>query len=173
MRAATSGELSRRLVKVMVSLSAEKPFDDITVTDVISRAHVGRGTFYRHFRDKNDVLDHFFADEAEEVRRRVPMRMKTPDDYFSMLFAVFNEFRIHKDVMKMLFSARQETTYFDQLLAGTAERWTDAPDSFRPAFVAGAFYGVTKVWLSHDCAESVKSVCDSFIAALRGKDLPF
>jgi AcrR family transcriptional regulator len=45
-----------RLGSALVALIQEKPFDDVTVQDVLDRASVGRSTFYVHFRDKNDLL---------------------------------------------------------------------------------------------------------------------
>src|SRR5271163_2939261 len=45
-----------RLGSALVALIQEKPFDDVTVQDVLDRASVGRSTFYLHFRDKNDLL---------------------------------------------------------------------------------------------------------------------
>lgn len=40
----------------LVELIQEKPFDDITVQEVLDRAGVGRSTFYTHYRDKDDLF---------------------------------------------------------------------------------------------------------------------
>jgi AcrR family transcriptional regulator len=40
----------------LVALMQEKPFDTITVQDVLDRAHVSRSTFYSHYSDKDDLL---------------------------------------------------------------------------------------------------------------------
>ncbi|MEY2485175.1 MAG: hypothetical protein QOH39_823 [Verrucomicrobiota bacterium] len=53
-----------RLGDALVELLVQKPFDDITVQEVLDRAGVSRTTFYSHFRDKNDLflsdVDDFF-----------------------------------------------------------------------------------------------------------------
>jgi AcrR family transcriptional regulator len=46
----------QRLGMAMIGLMQDKPFDEVTVQDVLDRARVGRSTFYLHFRDKNDLL---------------------------------------------------------------------------------------------------------------------
>jgi AcrR family transcriptional regulator len=51
-----------RLGDALVELLVEKPFDGITVHDVLERAGVSRSTFYTHYRDKNDL----FLSDAEE-----------------------------------------------------------------------------------------------------------
>ena len=45
-----------------MKLIEEKEFDAITVQEVLDRAGVGRATFYRHYRDKDDL----FLSEVEE-----------------------------------------------------------------------------------------------------------
>ena len=40
----------------LVELMLERRFDDISVQDVLDRAEVGRGTFYTHFRNKDDLF---------------------------------------------------------------------------------------------------------------------
>ena len=40
----------------LVALIEEKAFDEITVQQVLDRAGVGRTTFYKHYRDKQDLF---------------------------------------------------------------------------------------------------------------------
>jgi len=46
----------------LVALMHEKPFEEITVQEVLDRAGVGRSTFYTHYRDKDDL----FLSDVEE-----------------------------------------------------------------------------------------------------------
>lgn len=47
----------------LITLMHEKPFDAITVQDVLDLAGVSRSTFYTHFRDKDDL----FLSHADDV----------------------------------------------------------------------------------------------------------
>ena len=50
---------SRKLInEALADLLQEKPLEKITVTDVVRRADINRGTFYAHYRDIPDVVDH-------------------------------------------------------------------------------------------------------------------
>ncbi|WP_430536622.1 TetR/AcrR family transcriptional regulator [Listeria rocourtiae] len=43
--------------KALLTLLTEKTFKKITVTDIVARADVNRGTFYKHYQEKEDLLD--------------------------------------------------------------------------------------------------------------------
>lgn len=69
----------------LVALMTERPFESITVQDVLDRAGVGRSTFYVHYRDKDDLfmsdVDEFWSAIAnrlisskEQPERIAPVR---------------------------------------------------------------------------------------------------
>ncbi len=60
----------------LVALMQEKPFDSITVQDVLDRAHVGRSTFYNHYSDKDDLL----MSDAEEFFESISMALSVHGD---------------------------------------------------------------------------------------------
>lgn len=47
---------NRAILAAMVELIGEKPWVEITVSDIVDRADVARSTFYKHFSSKEDVL---------------------------------------------------------------------------------------------------------------------
>jgi AcrR family transcriptional regulator len=63
-----------RLGDALMELVLEKPFDTITVQDVLDRAGVSRSTFYVHYNDKDDLfisdVDEFFEGMATMLSRR-------------------------------------------------------------------------------------------------------
>ncbi len=58
----------------LVKLMHEKALNAITVQNVLDRAHVGRSTFYTHYRDKDDLflsdVEDFFEGMANLLSRR-------------------------------------------------------------------------------------------------------
>ena len=58
-----------RLRDALVSLSREKPYGEIRITELLARADVGRATFYAHFRDKEDLLISLFLDMIDHFER--------------------------------------------------------------------------------------------------------
>ena len=68
----------------LVALMQEKPFDTITVQDVLDRAKVGRSTFYSHYSDKDDLL----MSDAEEFFESVAMMLSVRGDTSERVFPV-------------------------------------------------------------------------------------
>lgn len=50
-------ETKKHIVEVFSQLVDKYGYDQITVTMLIQESHIGRTTFYRYFKDKDDVLD--------------------------------------------------------------------------------------------------------------------
>jgi AcrR family transcriptional regulator len=51
----------------LIGLIQEKPFETITVQHILDRAHIGRSTFYVHYRDKDDLFLSDLEDFLESV----------------------------------------------------------------------------------------------------------
>ncbi|MCR5732697.1 MAG: TetR/AcrR family transcriptional regulator [Sphaerochaetaceae bacterium] len=63
-----SSKRSKALIRnALIALMREKPFEDITVTDIVGRADINRGTFYAHFKSPGDVLDRIQTDAVSEL----------------------------------------------------------------------------------------------------------
>ena len=84
----------------LVALMQEKPFDTITVQDVLDRAKVGRSTFYSHFSDKDDLL----MSDAEEFFESIAMALSVHGDKSDRVFPV-QEFFSHISEAKQFVDA--------------------------------------------------------------------
>ena len=52
-----------RIAEALMQLLTEKPLIDITVTEIVKKADVGRASFYRNYSTTSDVLD-YLVDET-------------------------------------------------------------------------------------------------------------
>lgn len=63
---------SRKLINAaLADLLQEKPLDKITVTDVVRRAEINRGTFYAHYADIPDVINHLIQQTFSSIREAI------------------------------------------------------------------------------------------------------
>ncbi len=58
---------TRKLIQeALIELTDECGFDSVTVGDIAKRATVNRATFYRHYQDKYDLLEHIFQEAISQ-----------------------------------------------------------------------------------------------------------
>lgn len=57
-----------------------KTFQQITITDIVTVADVNRGTFYKHYRDKEELLDSIIDEVLADLQKAYqdPYTHKTP-----------------------------------------------------------------------------------------------
>lgn len=79
---------SRRLINAaLADLLLEKPLDKITVTDVVRRADINRGTFYAHYADIPDVMNHLIQQTFSRIRDVLADQPLTLSELPGMLLA--------------------------------------------------------------------------------------
>lgn len=61
----------RALGNALIELVLESGFDQISIKDLTERADIGYATFYRHYKNKDDLLSHFLVEAAEDYFGRL------------------------------------------------------------------------------------------------------
>jgi AcrR family transcriptional regulator len=65
-------DLTKRLIAdVFLSLTRQRPYQEVTVTDIIEAAKCSRRTYYYHFKDKQDLVIWIFRSEFSEELKGV------------------------------------------------------------------------------------------------------
>jgi len=93
----------------LVALMQEKPFEMITVQDVLDRAHVSRSTFYSHYSDKDDLL----MSDAEDFFESIAMALSVHGDKSDRVFPV-QEFFAHLSDVQPFFKALVKSGKFHE-----------------------------------------------------------
>lgn len=104
----------QRIEQTLLALMVESPFDEITITDVISKSGMGRATFYRYFKTKSEILTSIdkrilSATNAEMQRlsETLPKNL-APVDYLIALLPTYYQFR---DELKILWGPNSTGNY--------------------------------------------------------------
>lgn len=150
----------------LVALMQEKPFDTITVQDVLDRSNVSRSTFYTHYSDKDDLL----MSDAEEFFEAISMALSQHGDKSDRVFPV-QEFFAHLADVQPFFKALIKSGRFHENMElahghfarGIERRLAELPRSRSipphelPAIAfthAGALLSLLKWWLDRGMRES-------------------
>lgn len=81
------------LIDAIMSLLKEKSFNDIHISDICEKAMVHRTTFYKHFEDKYDLLNHAMNNLLENFEKKILEfnEIKEPRQYYVDLFRIILE----------------------------------------------------------------------------------
>ena len=118
-----SAKRSRHLIhSALFDLMGEKPFEKITVTDIVKRADINRGTFYAHYANVPDVLQHLLGIVAGYIRAEIdgaPTSEEIPGRVMRMLQRLLEE---NMSVARCLMTSSAEGYITDYLGAYGMER---------------------------------------------------
>jgi len=126
----------------LVALMQEKPFDTITVQDVLDRARVGRSTFYSHYSDKDDLL----MSDADEFYERLSMGLSARGEASDRVFPV-----------KEFFSHLAEAQRFVNALSSSG-KMQEQLELARGHFARGIERRLSEVPRGHSIAETERAV---------------
>ncbi len=130
-----------------IALIHEKPFDLITVKDILERAHVSRSTFYAHYHHPTDLL----LSDAEDFLARLANADVSPR------VAPVHELFAHVADMRQMYDALVESGHIHELLdiargcfaRAFERRW---PSAIAYAY-AGALISLLTWWLERGAEE--------------------
>jgi AcrR family transcriptional regulator len=147
------------LQQAFTQLMMEKQFQSITVQEITERAMVHRATFYDHFVDKYDLLEHAIREQFKQVlQRKLPQVFECTPDNLDVLIMATCEFlqflssqcvAHDKQIMGMV------QTQITAQIQATVMRWIEAvgyqtqtPD-LMATIASWAIYGTGVYWSQH------------------------
>lgn len=157
------------IVQALFKLMNEYEYEKISVTDVAEKAGVGRATFYRYFKRKEDVVIYYMEHSAKEFifSRRFYPRCK--EDYIQTVREVFSRFKENKEQFKLIKKSHLEYLYLDYLnkkFITTFENDHSGNNAFTPYIYSGMLFNVSMAWLDNDCAEPIDTLSQIFVDAI-------
>jgi AcrR family transcriptional regulator len=156
-----------RLKQAATELILEQGYDAVTIQEITDRADLGRGTFYVHFKDKEDIVWTILAesvgDLVDRIRKYIP---DTPDDVSQLYFlnlAIFEFADANRDLLRLVLGkqgyallARRATEYIADVMLRNIPKHVVAkvihgvPIEFVSHYKAGALMEVITWWLEEE-----------------------
>ena len=157
------------IVEALFKLMHEYEYEKIGVTDIAQKAGVGRATFYRYFKRKEDVIEFYFLHNTRVFMSEQRYYPRCREDFVRVASDAFDKFQKNKEPLKLLRRARLEYLYLDYLNRKMSEMFQrDYPDKsvYAPYLFAGMIFNVSMAWLDNDCREPVGQIAELFIDQL-------
>jgi len=149
--------LAQSLLRMMI----DKPFDEISISDITERAGLSRQTFYTNFIKKEDILKYLLNGLFFKYASRVKTITSAPSNIIVDYFIFWDE---NKDFLQLLFRhglghlfMERNREFFAEDIETvseifTAETWQKP---YIKAMLAGITYELLLLWMSSDQGLSV------------------
>lgn len=157
------------IVQALFKLMSSYAYEKISVTDIAEKAGVGRATFYRYFKRKEDVIVYYFEHSTKEFIFGQRFYPRCKDDYIKIVKTIFTMFKENKEPFKLLRKARLEYIYLDYLNKNFTKTFeNEYPDaySYAPYLYAGMLFNVSMEWLDNDCKEDINVLAETIMSAI-------
>lgn len=170
----------KALRDALTELLKEKTFDEITVSDLTTRADMNRGTFYLHYRDKYDLLEQSEEEIIEGIKNTKSKKkllkkedipkfdfMNEPIPFVTELFEYLQD---NADFMTVILGAKGDPAFHVKLkgvmrdimaegiLMHLKEDELIVPLGYLSAYAISAQLGVIQHWLDTGMKESPEEV---------------
>ena len=163
-------DYSRRyIVQALFRLMREYDYEKITVTDIARKAGVGRATFYRYFKTKEEIIALYFESTTKEFMVAQRFYPRCREDYVRRVCDILLLFREQEEPLRLLRKARLEYLYLDFLnksFAETFERDHPQENRYAPYLYAGMLYNVSFAWLDGGFYESAEELAEAVVKAI-------
>jgi len=159
---------TRQLLKeTLIHLIEEKGFNSITVRDLTLKANLNRGTFYLHYHDKYDLIEHI-EDELLDGLRQYMLSLNLQDMIkhhventpYPQMVQVFQYIKANGRVFKGLLGSKGDPAFQKKMkaflknsfFAEVIKNQNDAsiPEESFSAYATSAYLGIIEEWLEND-----------------------
>jgi len=179
----------KQLIEAAVQLVLEKGYEAVTIQDITDRADLGRGTFYIHFKDKEEAVwsaieDGLRATEAD-AHRQFPGGMPPQPEYYAYR-NIFRHAEQNKDLYKVMLggqgsgvmTARVQNHLAAELTRDLSILPSDVflefhiPEGILAQVITGAVIQLVRWWLETPNKYSVEDMAGLLYTALHHKPPP-
>lgn len=162
------------LVTALLELMKEKPYKKITIKEIAEKAGVNRSTFYRNFKTKEDLINHYLDDLTEEYIHRI---INTDHIDMSQVSKIFAQF--WSENLEFIYLLRENgLTYFllesfniripyihQSIQNKFPYQISDESLEFSLAFNAGGMWNLLMKWIDGGFVESDTDFVKDFVTA--------
>ena len=130
----------------LLKLMKEKSIDDISICELTDYAKVGRVSFYRNFKDKDDILRYYIISETDRWLGSTDknyLTTESPQEF--LIFLLEHLYQYRETIASMLRDGKMYLLEeeFDRRFTAIL---CDISDPFHIAFTIGGFYKLFCYW---------------------------
>ncbi|EAF5604814.1 TetR/AcrR family transcriptional regulator [Listeria monocytogenes] len=173
------------LNQALFTLLDEKTFQQITITDIVTVADVNRGTFYKHYRDKEELLDSIIDEVLADLQKAYqdPYTHKTPfsiQTLTSSMIKIFDHVYGHQAFYTQVIKSTIRPSFQNQVCDVIRELilndfdYSADSSSIEPmlfaSYQAHAIFGMIVFWAEESFAHSPAFMSEQLLHIIQTKN---
>ncbi len=159
--------------EAMIILMKLKPFKEISISELCTKAGVSRMAFYRHFNSIQDVLVRYLKDQQKVFLHQIRKNKNIDQTYigYRYLSMIENE----KEFYKAIFDAELQWVFMDFMIEGInlvnrefihSVYKDELQKEYMLSFYAGGYISLFAKWLKNDCKDSKSEILNLMLLHL-------
>ncbi|KXY76212.1 MULTISPECIES: TetR/AcrR family transcriptional regulator [Bacillus] len=166
-----------------IQILEKKSFESITIGDIAKQAKINRGTFYVHFQDKFELLEHIeqrlFADLGNHIDELQSSYSSTPTfekRQEHLATALFSFIEMHSPILKVFLSDHGRAGFhirfrdtFSEKVRCNLEKNESVNDNLKVplayflSFITSAFLGLIEQWIQNGLDKTPQEMTSLYI----------
>lgn len=159
------------LTQSLITLLKQKSPRDISVTELCQLANINRGTFYLHYKDINDMIQHLENNLLQQYENMIATHATCylTDSPYPLVYELFLFASEHSDLLKALLGPDSNNSFLTKLKSlfhqHYLEVWANANLSISSKkleysfqFLASGCISMLELWLLSDKPEPVAEI---------------
>lgn len=150
------------LAEAVLALMKAKPYEQISIQDIVSKAGFSRMAYYRNFKNKDEIIQYYLRKITNDflVDTKIDVLTENLHKYF---VTIFRHLTAVKDIGLLLLKNNLlhfAKTEFDKIFYNKAK---DKSELYIYLFLSGGLFNVYQIWLSQGCKETPEELADMLI----------
>jgi len=154
------------IIEAFFLLLRDNVIDDISVASICDKAGVSRVTFYRNFKDKNEIIDGYFTKMIRQFVIEMGTRHSNTN-YYDIAYQSFYFLREEKENIKALTKSNLSYLYLNILNEKLSNNFNaEGYGNEMTAYVyAGGLYNLSMWWvIKDDCRTGIEDMIKAFFS---------
>lgn len=149
--------VTREITNALLELLKEKDINEISISEITSKAQVGRVSFYRNYKNKEEILEKYIFSIINKWRNENETENTLPNDLLKKLFEHLIEYKAFYTMLyqKNLFHLFRNV--LKDTITSKKEPLSNI-EAYATAFVSYGIYGWIEEWLARGMKESAEEI---------------
>ncbi|WP_273851929.1 TetR/AcrR family transcriptional regulator [Guptibacillus spartinae] len=170
---------TKRMIRdAFIEVMSHKGFEGVTVSEITEKADINRGTFYKHFRDKYDLLEKSEGEtlreiseiiiDAEQIHNQKDLKGYIESEPLPHIYNLITYIANHSTYIKTMLGPKGDPSFPNKLKElikktillnlGDRLKQEGVPSDYLIAYVTSANLGVIQHWLETGMDRTPKEI---------------